>query len=266
MAGAGVSPVEMISQLEAARKLALADAQVYLQVVPGILSIIGPNAAVAVRRWGADFIAEALSTPSLSNTQKEQLTSSVLPLLKSLLEDTAQDVSVVKSVVQAAASIYPLAFKRMYVLHQDSPAPSTSLLLFKERCLTFCDCRISRPEQQEWQDMSAIKLRILQRMDSAPLPVRICCIKFIQKVVHVETPGIIADPRVPFPILSYFVTSDSFQRPDQNETSIALVPRNHPLLVVPNLEAEASGLLDRLLYVFQDATVYVHHQLPCYSS
>ena len=42
------------------------------------------------------------------------------------------------------------------------------------------------------------------------------------------------------------------QRPEQNETSIALVPRTHPLLQLPNLEAEASGLLDRLLGVFQE--------------
>jgi symplekin len=47
------------------------------------------------------------------------------------------------------------------------------------------------------------------------------------------------------------------QRPDQNETSIALVPRNHPLLQLPNLEAEASGLLDRLLSVFQENSTYV---------
>lgn len=44
--------------------------------------------------------------------------------------------------------------------------------------------------------MTAIKHNILGRMDSAPHPVRICCIKFVQKVVHTQTPGPIADPRV----------------------------------------------------------------------
>lgn len=48
------------------------------------------------------------------------------------------------------------------------------------------------------------------------------------------------------------------QRPEQNETSIALVPRNHPLLQLQNLEAEASGLLDRLLSVFQENSTYVY--------
>lgn len=44
--------------------------------------------------------------------------------------------------------------------------------------------------------MIAIKIGILQRMDSAPIAVKICCIKFLQKVVQVQTPGVIADPRV----------------------------------------------------------------------
>ena len=44
--------------------------------------------------------------------------------------------------------------------------------------------------------MAAIKSNILKRWDSATLGVRICCIKFVQKVVQVQTPGVIADPRV----------------------------------------------------------------------
>lgn len=47
--------------------------------------------------------------------------------------------------------------------------------------------------------------------------------------------------------------ADKTQRPEQNETSIAIVPRNHPVLQLPSLEAEASGLLDRLLSVFQES-------------
>ena len=75
-------------------------------------------------------------------------------------------------------------------------------------------------------------------MDTGSTSVRVCCAKFVQKVVQVQTPGVIADPR----------------RPEQNETSIALVPRNHPLMALPKMEAEASGLLDRLLSVFQENT------------
>lgn len=117
MAGAGATPVDMISQLDAARKLALADAQVYNQVVPGILPIIGPVAALEVRRWGADFLSEAFASPLLPNAQKEQLVPDVLPVLRSYLENPGEDVAVVRSAVQTAASTFPLAFKRLYVLY-----------------------------------------------------------------------------------------------------------------------------------------------------
>jgi len=112
-----------------------------------------------------------------------------------------------------------------------------------------------------WNQMASIKLNILKRWDSAPTGVRICCIKFVQKVVQVQTPGVIADPRVCIPVLPLMaktVTDAQHQRPEQNETSISLVPRNHPLIPPPSLEPEASGLLDRLLNVFSEGNRYVH--------
>jgi len=52
-----------------------------------------------------------------------------------------------------------------------------------------------RNDSHHWQLMLAIKSSILRQMDSAPSGVRICCVKFVQQVVLVQTPGII-DPRV----------------------------------------------------------------------
>lgn len=52
--------------------------------------------------------------------------------------------------------------------------------------------------------------------------------------------------------------NDPKQRPEQNETSLSIVPRNHPLVPLPSLEAEASGLLDRLLTIFEENSGYVH--------
>lgn len=43
--------------------------------------------------------------------------------------------------------------------------------------------------------MAAVKTNILKRWDTAPAGVRVCCIKFVQKVVQVQTPAVI-DPRV----------------------------------------------------------------------
>ena len=118
-------------------------------------------------------------------------------------------MSVVKSAVQCAASIYPLVFR--YTLSQ-------------------------REDSQSWSSMMAIKSSILRRLDSAVAGVRICCIKFVARVLQVQTHGVISDPR----------------RQDQNEISLALVPRDHPVLTPSNLEAEASGLLDRLLGILQE--------------
>ena len=208
MSQGAVTAAQMIPQLEAARRLALADPLVYKQIFPGIIPIVGPSAHVEVRRWVADFFAEGMASPALPSSQKEEIVSDILPTLRQMLDNAGEDQAVVKSVVQAAASTYPIVFRRV----------------------------VSHPDQVPlWNYVMAMKMNILSRMESAPTGVRVCCVKFISKVVQVQTPGLIADPR----------------RPEQNETSIALVPRNHPILHLPSLEAEASGLLDRLLTIFE---------------
>jgi len=65
------------------------------------------------------------------------------------------------------------------------------------RTYSYCDYSISDPnDAATWQKMVAIKTSILRRMDNETAGVRLCCIKFIQSVVQVQTPGMIADPRV----------------------------------------------------------------------
>src|SRR5436305_15181538 len=83
---------------------------------------------------------------------------------------------------------------------------------------------ISRPEEATtWQNMAAIKSNILKRMDTAPTGVRVCCIKLLQRIVQVQTPGVIADPRVgcqlPTIYLGDLEVLTYTQRPEQNETS-----------------------------------------------
>lgn len=95
--------------------------------------------------------------------------------------------------------------------------------------------------------MSSIKATILRRMDRATPGVRICCVKFLQQVVLVQTPGVV-DPRVRHhhlpPCLRH---AHNLQRPEGSDISLALVPRDHPVLPYASLEAEGQGLLDRLL-------------------
>jgi len=107
---------DMLPKLEQVRQACLADSSQYIQVVPGIVPILQGAQAVDVRRWGADFIAEAFASPALPGHQKEQLISdTVMALLRGMLETPNEDMAVVKSAVQASASIYPYVFRRVYV-------------------------------------------------------------------------------------------------------------------------------------------------------
>lgn len=55
-------------------------------------------------------------------------------------------------------------------------------------------------QAQAWDCIAAIKSNILKRWDTAAKGIQVCCIKFVQRVVQVQTPGMLADPRV----CSYF--------------------------------------------------------------
>ncbi|KAJ8071135.1 hypothetical protein OCU04_001475 [Sclerotinia nivalis] len=200
---------QQINQLNDARKLVLSDANYYTQIIQGILPIIGPTARVELRRWGADFLAETFSSPTIPSSQKESLSLVVLDTLKDMIENPHEDSAVVKSIVQTAASIYPLVVR--WIINNPYDIPT-------------------------WDRMVAIKTRILRMWDTAKPGIRICCIKFAQRVVLVQTTGADADSR----------------RGDPLQVSLSMVPPNHTLLPPRNLEAEASGLLDRLLGVFQE--------------
>lgn len=58
-------------------------------------------------------MSEAFATPAVALSQKETLSLLVLETLKSLAEDPRQDVMVLRSVIQTAASVYPLALRWM---------------------------------------------------------------------------------------------------------------------------------------------------------
>ena len=103
---------QTLQQLESARSLALGDGNYYPTIIPGVLPIIeysAENQSIELQRWGADFIAEAFASPTWAPDAKENVASAVLPTLKGLLENV-EDKSVVKSVVQAAASVYSLVY------------------------------------------------------------------------------------------------------------------------------------------------------------
>ncbi len=117
---------QQIKQLGDARKLVLTDATHYPQIIQGILPIVAPGARVELRRWVADFLAETFASPAIPAHQKETLSLLVLETLKNMIENPQEDHAVVKSVVQTAASVYPLVFRWMYVA---TPSPDTCVRL-----------------------------------------------------------------------------------------------------------------------------------------
>lgn len=108
-----LSVADQIRQLEGARNLVLKDVSYYPQVIQATLPIIGPSSQVEFRRWGSEFLAEAFATPAVPLSSKETLSLVVLDTLKALVEDPKQDVLVLRGVIQASASIYPLAMRWM---------------------------------------------------------------------------------------------------------------------------------------------------------
>ncbi len=113
MAQPELSVAEQLVQLNTARKMGLSDPNWYPQLIQGILPIVGPGARLEFRRWGADFLAETFASPVVPSSSKETLSLIVLDHLKVLIDNPHEDPAVVKSVVQTAASIYPLVFKWM---------------------------------------------------------------------------------------------------------------------------------------------------------
>lgn len=108
-----MSVPDQIRQLADARKLVLSDVSYYPQVIQATLPIFGPSAQVDLRRWGAEFLAEAFASPAIQLGQKETMTVMILDTLKTLVEDPNQDALVLRSVIQTAASVYPLALRWM---------------------------------------------------------------------------------------------------------------------------------------------------------
>jgi symplekin len=113
MTSPALSVEQQIKQLDDARKLVLSDANYYPQIIQGILPIVAPPARVELRRWVAEFLAETFASPSIALSQKETLSLIVLETLRALIENPSEDAAVVKSVVQTAASVYPLVFMWM---------------------------------------------------------------------------------------------------------------------------------------------------------
>lgn len=107
------SSSDTITQLNSARSLTLNDASFYPKIVGGVLPLIGQQAALDLRQWGAEFIAETLASPVINQENKQKVGLMVLDVLKGYVESMNQDNNVLKSSVQASSSLYPHIFRYM---------------------------------------------------------------------------------------------------------------------------------------------------------
>jgi symplekin len=102
-----------MQSLLGARAAALENVALYPQVMSPILGLVSSNPSLELKRWAADFIAEALSCPTLPSSEKQKMVIPILPIIKSFLEAPDQDTQVLKSTIQAASSAYPQVFRHM---------------------------------------------------------------------------------------------------------------------------------------------------------
>src|ERR1700738_337268 len=69
-------------------------------------------------------------------------------------------------------------------------------LPFSKTFLTCCASINNSYDSETWDQMTAIKSRIFRIWDTAPPGIRMCCIKFAQRVVLCQTNGFDSEIRV----------------------------------------------------------------------
>ncbi|KAJ7672658.1 Symplekin tight junction protein C terminal-domain-containing protein [Mycena rosella] len=207
----------------------LASLREALELQPGPITVlVGALVGVVVnagdsllKTWVIDLLHFAICRAPLSLEQRTQLASQTLDTLAQLLEDP--NPLIVKVVVSCLTTVYPLIFRLLCTNHSN-PA--------------------------SWATLSTCKARILDFVWASTTTngVRFSSIKFLQRVILVQTRGI-SDPRVPFSRRSILLLQN------KNDPNISFCPADHPFISVPKLEAEGQKLLEAviaLLYTSQN--------------
>ncbi|TFK51746.1 hypothetical protein OE88DRAFT_1679157 [Heliocybe sulcata] len=156
-----------------------------------------------LKRWVLDLLHFAICRSSLSVDVRTDLASQSVESLAGLLHDP--NPNTVKLVVQTFATVYPL--------------------LFRVLCT-------NRSLRQMWDVLVHVKGQILEfvRAPGVPMGVKLAAVKFMQRVVLVQTRGV-ADPRLQ----------------NKNDPNLAMCPGDHPFLPVAALEQEGVKLLEGII-------------------
>lgn len=93
-----------------AETLVAQDPSHYPSILPAILALV-VQPSTSLRRWIAHFLTNTFANKRLDAQVKEDLATTVLDALRTLIDDG--DFTVVKSCVLCSSLIYPLLFRRV---------------------------------------------------------------------------------------------------------------------------------------------------------
>ena len=111
----------------------------------------------------------------------------------------------------------------------------------------------NRNFRQQWEVLAGAKARILEFVWSPQINVgvKLAAIKFLQRVVLVQTRGI-SDPRVSLStsaLLVLICSTNRLQLQSRNDPNLSMCPADHPFIPVQALEDEGKQLLDYITSV-----------------
>ncbi|KAJ4473814.1 Symplekin tight junction protein C terminal-domain-containing protein [Lentinula aciculospora] len=175
-------------------------------LVPILISKVVNAGDSLLKSWVIDLFHYGLCRSSLSLDVKTQLSSQTLETLFHLLDDPSP--LTVKVVIQCLATVYPL--------------------LFRSLCA-------NRTNPASWIVLSNCKSKILGfvGLPSVNTGVRISALKFMQRVILVQIPQGVSDPRLQ----------------NKNDPNLSFCPANHPFISVTQLEAEGQLLLKTVIEI-----------------
>ncbi|KAF8677667.1 Symplekin tight junction protein C terminal [Rhizoctonia solani] len=209
--------IQILSELRTVLEQQQSTVPIFLTTLaPRILAQTGES---VIKQWMMDLLLFGLSQSSLVVENRAQIASSTLDAQIALLNEQA--TVYIKGGIHCLSASYPLLFR------------------------VFCANRSAR---QQWDAISAAKVRILAMVDDTSLPagIRLSAIKFMQRAILVQTRGV-NDPRVV-----------QHQLQNKGDPNLSMCPTDHPFVSAQALETEGGELLKKcimILYTSSNADI-----------
>lgn len=203
-----------INELNNVKALAEHDPSYYPQILDSVLSI-AERKELSLRQWCSELFISALTSENVDEESKRGFCLKLVDSVVNLLSDN--DLHLQRNCIMLSAIIYPVGFIHV---------------------------ALNPSEKSLWSQLEKMKAIIFSLWDSSHFGVKAESIKFAQQVIAIQmfnNDNANRDPRLARNAPKNPGSSNSF--------SLSSVPPNHPL-IKPSLEAEAQGLLDRVLSVF----------------